>query len=196
MKIVRLSLLLTAIAPVFVQSAAAQSAAAQSAAAQPSATQSSAPAIKSAAVSVSAIQSQSDIVLSKKKLTGDLADEVFALYEINPKHPATVEKAHELRGAYKSLLDENIMLLDLLREYRMQTQGKADPGRFLTLSEHVKEIANHSEIDGKIRQLEFAGFDLSRDRTSVDSIPVSVSTNTSNAGGSLWGAMMLMFGFR
>ena len=161
MKIIRLSLLLTAISPVFFQSAAAQSTPVQ-----PSATQSSA-AMKPAVVSVSAIQEQSGVVLIKKRMTGALADQVFALYEINPKHPSTVKRAHELRGAYKSLLDENIVLLDLLREYRIQTQGKADLDAFLTLWEHVKEIANHSEIDGKIRQLESVGFDLSRDRFTL-----------------------------
>ena len=103
MKLFTFTLFLTAVVPIFAQS--------------------SAPSPKLPGVTATAIQKQSDVVLDKKRDTEALADQVIAWYEINPKHPGAIEKAQEFHGSYKSLLAENITLLDMLRDYRIQSSG-------------------------------------------------------------------------
>src|SRR5215471_14994868 len=134
MKLITVTLFLTAVVPIFAQS--------------------SAPPPKLPGITATAIQKQSDLVLEKKRNTDALADQVIAWYEINPKHPGAMEKAQELHGSYKSLLAENIALLDMLRDYRIQTSGDGNASTLLTLSTRVNEVANHSAIDSKMGQLE------------------------------------------
>jgi hypothetical protein len=169
MKIIQFTVLLTAIAPIFAQSSATLP--------------------KAGAVTAAAIQRQGDLVLDKKKSTEALADQVIAWYEINPKHPGAVEKVKELRGSYKSLLAENMTLLDMMREYRIQTAGDENVDTLLTLSSHVNEVANHSVVDGKVQQLEAMGFDPGTGRfKDTASVQVSSNDNVPN-GGSSWATL-------
>jgi len=168
MKLITFTLFLTAVVPIFAQSS---------------------PSAKPAGVTLNAIQRQSDLVAGKKRNTEAVADQVIAWYQTNPKHPGAVEKAQELRSSYKSLLQENMTLLDMLREYRIQTLGDENVNTLLTLSSQVNEVSNHSVVDGKMQRLEAMGFDPGSGRfKATDSVQVASNDNAPNSG-SFWATL-------